>query len=118
MRLVVKRNGKSHRFSKGEFVENLQLQKTKDGVQFYVKVNAGAKKTKLTGRYGDAVKISVQSPPVDGKANKELVAFLSKFLDVPKSSVRILRGETSNFKLISVSGITFAETAEKFAHDA
>lgn len=93
------------------------LKSTKDGVQFYVKVSAGAKKTRLTGRHGDAVKISIQSPPVDGKANKELVAFLSKYLDVPKSSVRILRGETSNFKLILVSGMSMAAAADKFAHN-
>ncbi len=93
------------------------LKSTKDGVQFCVKVSAGAKKTRLTGRHGDAVKISIQSPPVDGKANKELVAFLSKFLDVPKSSVRILRGETSNFKLVLVSGMSMPAAADKFAHN-
>jgi len=97
--------------------ESLLIQPTKEGVQFYVKVSACAKKTRLTGQYGNAIKISVQSPPVDGKANKELVKFLSRVLEVPTSCVHILRGKTSNFKLISVSGITHAEAQEKLAHN-
>lgn len=96
--------------------KSLTIQETKDGAQFYVKVTAGAKKTRLIGRYGDAVKVSVQPPPADGKANKELVEFLARLLEVPKSSVRIVRGETSNYKLVSVSDVSAAEVNYKIVH--
>ncbi len=55
---------------------------------------------------GDLIKIKLKSPPVDGKANKELINFLSKFLKVKKHDIEILRGETSKNKSIRIANIT------------
>jgi uncharacterized protein (TIGR00251 family) len=75
-------------------------------VRFSVRVQPRASRSELTGEYGDAVKIRIASPPVDGAANEELVAFLSKTFAVARKSVRILAGESARSKLIEIEGIT------------
>ena len=69
-----------------------------------------ANKTELAGRYGDAVRIRVAAPPVDGAANDALVRFLARRLDLPRKAVRIARGDTSRRKTVIVQGLT-TETA-------
>ena len=59
----------------------------------------------VTGERDGAVLIRVSAPPVEGKANAALIAFVAKTLRVPKSSVRIVRGETSRDKAIAVEGM-------------
>ena len=81
-------------------------------VRFSVRVQPRASRSELTSEYGDAGKIRIASPPVDGAANEELVAFLSNVFAVTRKSVRILAGETSRSKLIEVEGIT-----ERAVHD-
>ena len=56
--------------------------------------------------HGDAIKIRLSSPPVDGAANDELVIFLAEIFAVPRRAVRILAGETSRSKLIEIDGVT------------
>lgn len=63
-----------------------------------------ARKSFCAGAYGDAVKIKISSPAVDGKANACLIDFLSGLLEVPKNSIKILRGQTSREKLLEISG--------------
>ena len=63
-----------------------------------------APKTEFAGPYGDALKVKVSAPPVDGKANAELARFLSKKLGIPRGAVRIISGETSRDKLVEVEG--------------
>jgi uncharacterized protein (TIGR00251 family) len=71
-----------------------------------VRVQPRASRTEIAGAYGDAVKIRVAAPPVDGAANVELIAFLAKRLGVPKSSVRIVRGDRGRDKLVEVDGVS------------
>lgn len=70
-----------------------------------VRVVPNAPKSECVGAYGDAVKIKVAGQAVDGKANAELVAFLSKFFKVRKNDVRIVCGETSRDKLVEIDGV-------------
>ena len=73
----------------------------KDGwVTFKCRVQPGASRSAVSGLYGDSIKITLNAPPVDGKANEELIKFLSKTLDIPKSSVIIVSGETNRTKFI------------------
>ena len=67
-----------------------------------VHVQPGAKRTEVAGTHGDALKIRLAAPPVDGKANAELVRFLAAAFDVPLRSVAILRGETSRDKAVRI----------------
>ena len=65
-------------------------------------IQPGAKKTEIAGLHGDALKIRLAAPPVDGKANAELVRLLAEAFGVPRRQVAILRGETSRDKLVRV----------------
>jgi hypothetical protein len=58
----------------------------------------------VVGRYGDAIKIRLQAPPVDGAANEELVRFLAERLGVPRSAVRIVSGESGRRKRVEITG--------------
>jgi uncharacterized protein (TIGR00251 family) len=64
-----------------------------------------ARDTAVVGRHGEAIKIRVAAPPVDGAANAELVRFLAERLGVPKNAVRITRGESGRSKVVQIEGI-------------
>lgn len=68
-------------------------------------IQPGAKKSALVGLYGDRLKIKIHAPPVDGKANEEVIRFISEWLKVAKSQVNIQSGETSRQKTIAVRGL-------------
>ena len=67
-------------------------------------IQPGAKKTELAGRHGDALKVRLAAPPVDGKANAALIEFIAATLRLPKSSVILKSGQTSRRKVLEVSG--------------
>jgi uncharacterized protein len=58
---------------------------------------------KICGLYGDALKIKVKAPPVDGKANKEIVKVLAELIDVPTQDIEILHGSTGQKKLVEIN---------------
>ena len=74
-------------------------------MRFWVKVVPRSSKAEVLGKEGDVIKVKVTSPPEGGKANKELLEVLSKWLGVKKSKVKIVSGETSRKKLIEVEGL-------------
>lgn len=78
------------------------------GGQIVVHVVPRAKVTEVAGRHGDAIRIRLAAPPVDGAANEELVRFLAERLGVPRSAVTIVRGTTARRKTVSVRGVTAA----------
>ena len=80
-----------------------------------VKVHPRARRSALAGRLGDAWKLSLAAPPVDGKANDECVRFFAEFARVPRSRVRIVMGLTSRLKVIEIEGVTEAELASRLA---
>jgi hypothetical protein len=66
-------------------------------------IQPAAKKTEFVGRYDEnALKIKLAAPPVDGKANKELISFLSKKLKVGKSEIKIVFGEKGRSKILEL----------------
>jgi uncharacterized protein (TIGR00251 family) len=67
-------------------------------------IQPAAKKTGIAGTYGDALKIRLNAPPVDGKANDCLIAFLADRLDLPKSRVILESGQTSRAKRVRILG--------------
>ena len=64
-----------------------------------IKAQPNSSKNKIAGLYGDALKVNIKAPAVEGAANKELIKFLSKEFKIPKSAI-MLRGETSKKKQI------------------
>ncbi len=78
----------------------------KDNFIFAVYLQPGARKSEIAGLHDGHVKIKINAPPIDGKANAALIEFLSKFLDVPKSSVKILSGDKSRLKRVSIANLS------------
>ncbi|QID16890.1 DUF167 domain-containing protein [Nitrogeniibacter mangrovi] len=68
-------------------------------------IQPGAKTTGFAGRHGEAMKIRLAAPPVDGKANKALLAFLATYCAVPKASVELISGQTSRAKRVRIAGL-------------
>jgi uncharacterized protein (TIGR00251 family) len=85
------------------------------GVSFTVKVHPRAKKDAITGELGDALKVSVTAPPLDGRANDACITFFAKLLNVPRSSVTIASGSSSRNKVIRVVGLSAEELLKRIA---
>ena len=79
------------------------VRKTDQGWLIAVHAQPGAKTSAVTGLHGDALKIRVAAPPVEGKANDALIAFIAGALGVPKRAVTIVKGESSREKLLLVN---------------
>ncbi|MFC1903045.1 DUF167 domain-containing protein [Chloroflexota bacterium] len=71
-----------------------------------VRVYPNATRNEVVGSIGGVLQVRVAAPPIKGKANEELIAFLSKALGVSKSSIAIVRGHTSRNKLITIAGLS------------
>jgi len=82
----------------------IPLKQTANGVTFSVKVQPRARKNAITGAVGDALKLSLTAPPVEGKANQAVIDFLADFFDIPRSSITIASGANSRLKLIRIAG--------------
>ena len=70
-----------------------------------VKVHPRAKRSAVTGRLGDAWRLDLAAPPLDGKANDECVRFFAAFAGVPRARVRIVTGLTSRTKVVEIEGV-------------
>ena len=93
------------------------IRATAGGVTVAVRAQPGAKKTAIVGVYGESaaaqLKIAVQAPPIEGRANEALIAFLAKVCGLPKSAVSVLSGELSRSKVFVLQGVTETELREK-----
>ena len=83
------------------------------GVTFAVRVHPRAKKNAISGEIGEALKVSLTAPPVEGRANEACIRFLAELLQVPRSSVTIAAGDTSRNKVIRIAGLTAAQVEER-----
>ena len=81
------------------------------GCTISVRVHPGAKRNAITGTHDGAVKISLTTPPTDGRANQALIAFLAERLNITRASIDLLGGASSRSKTLRLTGIT-AEEAE------
>jgi uncharacterized protein (TIGR00251 family) len=82
-------------------------------VGFAVKVQPRARKNEITGTVGDALKLALTAPAVDGRANKACIEFFANLLEVPRSSVTIASGETSRNKVIRIAGWSAGEVRRR-----
>jgi uncharacterized protein (TIGR00251 family) len=92
------------------------LRETQNGISLAVRAQPGAKKTAISGRYGEGsgvqLKIAVHAPPLEGRANAALIEFLASTFSLPKSAIELASGDSSRSKIFQLRGITLAE-AEK-----
>jgi uncharacterized protein len=89
------------------------IHETSVGASFAVKVHPRAKKNAITGELGDALKVSLTAPAVEGRANQACIEFFANLLEVPRSSITITSGQTSRRKVIHVAGLSVAEVRKK-----
>lgn len=78
-----------------------------------VKAVPNAPRSAVAGRLGDAIKIKVHAPALEGRANDELCAFLATALDLPRRAVTVQTGDTSRHKLVRIEGLTLAEAESR-----
>jgi hypothetical protein len=84
----------------------IPVRDTASGATFSIRVQPRAKKNAIIGIMGDALKISLTAPPVEGRANEAVIEFFAKLLNVSRSSVTIAAGESSRNKVIRVSAMS------------
>lgn len=87
----------------------IPIRDTALGATFAVKVHPRARKDAIAGAVGDALKVSLTAPPVEGKANEACVRFLAQVFGVARSSVIIVTGESNRQKVVRVTGLTAAD---------
>jgi uncharacterized protein (TIGR00251 family) len=82
-------------------------------ISFQIRVHARSQRNAIIGQVGDALKVALTAPPVDGKANAACIEFFAKLLNVPRSSVTIAAGQTSRNKVIRVAGLTAQQVRDR-----
>jgi uncharacterized protein len=85
------------------------------GVTFSIKVHPRAHKNAITGAIGDALKLSLTAPPVEGRANQAVIEFFAELFEIPRSSVTIASGETNRNKVVRIAGLTKAAVAARLS---
>jgi len=95
----------------------LALRETPDGCTLPVRVHPGAKRNAITGTHDGALKISLTTPPTDGRANAALIEFLADHLRIPRARITLLTGATSRSKTLRITGLTQNEVEEKLLSD-
>jgi uncharacterized protein (TIGR00251 family) len=87
----------------------IALRDSADGCILPVRVHPGAKRNAITGVHDGALKISLTTPPTDGRANDALIAFLAERLGVPRARISLIAGATSRVKTLRIAGLSAAE---------
>lgn len=88
---------------------SLTLRDTPGGCTLAVRVHPGARRNAITGEHDGALKVSLTTPPTDGRANAALIAFLAGLLSIPRAQITLLTGATSRSKTFRLNGLTSAE---------
>ena len=84
----------------------IPVRDTPQGAVFAVRVQPRARKNAIVGELGDALKLALTAPPVEGRANQACIELLAELLKVPRSSITIAAGETSRNKVIRITGMS------------
>lgn len=95
----------------------LALRETPDGCTLPVRVHPGAKRNAINGTHDGALKVSLTTPPTDGRANAALIEFLADRLNVPRARITLLTGAASRTKTLRIAGLTQNEVEEKLLSD-
>lgn len=88
------------------------------GVRIAVHAQPGAKTTATAGIHGHSLKIRVQAPPLEGRANEELCRFLAEKLGVPRSQVVLIRGDKSRAKVFEIKGVSLEFARHQLLSDS
>ena len=93
----------------------IPIHESAKGITFAVKVHPRARKNAISGVVGDALKLALTAPPVEGKANQAVIEFFAELFAIPRSSVTIASGETSRNKLVRIAGLSRTAIEQRLA---
>ena len=82
----------------------LKIDEDKTGLKFNIYVQPRSSRNQIVGLYGDALKVKITAPPVEGAANKMCITVLAKVLNLLKSAIEIVSGQASRTKRVQVRG--------------
>ena len=88
-----------------------------DGCTLSLRVHPGAKRNAITGVHNGALKISLTTPPVDGRANDAVIAFLAQRLGLPRARIALVAGLASRSKTVRITGLSASDVAELLGPD-
>ncbi len=91
----------------------LKIDEDKIGLKFNIYVQPKSSRNQVVGLHGDALKVKIKAPPVEGAANKMCIAVLAKLLNVPKSAVEILSGHNARIKRLLIQPAGGDDTAKE-----
>lgn len=94
-------------------MDSAWINQSNNGVIIIVHAVPRATADAVQGLHGDALKIRLHAPPVDGKANEALISFLSRKLNIPKGYIAVKSGANQRRKIISISGLTKSEIEKR-----
>lgn len=94
----------------------LRIVPTATGVRLSVRVQPRASANEIAGLYGDALRIRLTAPPVEGAANEALVDFLSGTFEIARRNITIVAGSSSRLKIVELTGITEDRVRRLVAH--
>ena len=94
-------------------MDSAWIKQSDDGIIITVHAVPRAAKDAVQGLHGDALKIRLHAPPVDGKANEALISFLSKMLNIPKGNIALKSGATQRRKIVFIAGISKLEVEKR-----
>jgi len=93
----------------------IPIHETDSGATFAIRIHPRAKKNAITGELGDALKVALTAPPIDGRANEACIEFFAKLFAVQGSAVSIASGETNRNKVIRVTGLSAGMVRSKLS---
>lgn len=91
----------------------IAIKQSASGVTFAVRLRPRARKNEITGQAGDALKLSLTAPPLEGRANQACIEFFAMLLKLPRSSITIAAGQGSRNKVIRVTGLSAEEVGRR-----
>jgi uncharacterized protein len=94
-------------------VSDWSITETQGGVTFNVRVVPRSSRNQIVGVEGEALKIKLTAPPVEGAANAALIEFIAEWLGVRRSAVSIVSGDKARNKLVRVNGVTREQVLKK-----
>jgi uncharacterized protein len=95
----------------------LRIDERGGSIRFSVRVQPRAARSEIVGLHGEALKVRLSEPPVDGVANVALVELIAEALGVPRRYVRIVSGATSRGKVVEVDGLA-VENIRRLARES
>jgi hypothetical protein len=95
----------------------LRVTDSSDGCVLQVRAHPGAKRNAVNGVHDGALKVSLTTPPTDGRANDALIAFLAEKLRLPKARVALVSGQTNRSKVLRITGLNAEEVRTLLSAD-